>query len=356
LDISRIKNIYFVLIRRNNLLLLTKTELLCFSKCHKVDILFIIFFISFSIYFYSHVSTLANPPRDGADYLTNARNWLSNDPLYSKYRPPLISWIIAGVWVITGENWLIIKYLIPLFTLAAGFILYMLLRKEKGNLFAFGVSALTLLNPHVFFWGEQIHTEGLSLFFIILTLYFLKSKNKNNWIWAGIAFGLTFASRYSTRVEVTTIFVVECIIRKDPRFATKTLLTALPIILVSVLLVYLKVGYFMAAQESDTHFTLLLTPYYLQNSLNIWGFAILLVPVAFLFRRTYQEKYNYTFIAWFIVSLLFWSANSNPILHLPRYTVQFAPAVYFLAILAVENIAKLYVRNDTKKNDKLRIE
>ena len=60
-----------------------------------------------------------------------------------------------------------------------------------------------------------------------------------------------------------------------------------------------------------------------------------------MFRRTYTDKYNYAFIAWFIVSLVFWSANSNPILHLPRYTVQFTPAVNFLVMLAIENIAKI---------------
>jgi len=116
-----------------------------------------------------------------------------------------------------------------------------------------------------------------------------------------------------------------------------------PIIIGTILLVYLKVGYFVGAQPTDTHFTLLLSPYYLQNSINIWGLSFILVPVAFLFRRTYSDKYNYTFIAWFIVSLLFWSANSDPILRQPRYAVQFTAAVYFLVILAIENISKINI-------------
>ena len=321
----------------------TKTEYLGLLKSHKVDILFIIFIISFTAYFYSYVSISAIPTSDGAEYLNNARSWLYDTPISSAYRAQLISWIIAGIWQITGENWLIIKYVIPVFTLGAGIILYLLLRKHKGNLFAFGVSTLTLLNPHLFFWGTYIMTESLSLFFIVLSLYFIKSEKQSHWFLAGISIGLTFASRYSTLIEVMTIFVVECIIRKDRKFATRTIMSATPIIIGTIFIVYLKVGYFVGAQPSDTHFTFLLTPYYLQNSLNIWGFAVLLVPVAFLFRRTYKAKYNYTFIAWFIVSLLFWSANSNPILHLPRYTVQFTPAVYFLAILAIENISKINI-------------
>ena len=116
-----------------------------------------------------------------------------------------------------------------------------------------------------------------------------------------------------------------------------------PIILGTILLVYLKVGYFVGAQPTDTHFTLLLSPYYLQNSINIWGLFSILVPVAFLFIRSYSDKYNYIFIAWFIVSFLFWSANSDPILRQPRYAVQFTAAVYFLVILAIENISKINI-------------
>ena len=112
-----------------------------------------------------HITMIVNPTIDGADYLLNAHGWLSNEPLYAPFRPPLISWVIAGIWLITNESWIVIQYLLPAFTLAAGVTLYALLRKQKGELFAFGVSALTLVNQIVFFWGMQIQTESLSLFF-----------------------------------------------------------------------------------------------------------------------------------------------------------------------------------------------
>jgi 4-amino-4-deoxy-L-arabinose transferase-like glycosyltransferase len=318
-----------------------KSKFLRFSNSHKVDILFSIFLLAFSVYFYLHVSLLVNPPRDGADYLINAQRWLSNSPLYSLYRPPLISWIIAGVWLLTGENWIIIKYLLPVFTIGAGIILYLLLRNTKGGLFAFGVSVLTLLNQNVFFWGMQIHTESLSLFFLVLSLYFLKSEKEKYWLLAGIAIGLTFGSRYSIFIQALTIFIVELVIRRNSKFATRTMMTAIPIVAIFILAPAIKTGTFVPAAETDTQFTFLLSPYYLQNSIEIWELTFILVPIAFLFKRTYSDPYNYAFIAWFIVSLVFWSANSNPIYHLPRYTVQFTPAVYFLAMLAIENIAKI---------------
>jgi len=324
-----------------------KMEIGSFIKSHWVDILIIFFYIGYSIFLYSYVSIIHVPADDASDYLSNARSWIQNTPLVSIYRAPLISWFISIVWIFTGENWTVIQNLQPMFTLAAGIILYLTIKKHKGKLFAFGVSSLTLLNPTVFFWSTQIMTENISLFFLILSLYFIKSERQSHWFLAGIAIGLTFASRYSILIEAIIILVVECIVRRNSKLATRTIMGATPIILVSILLVYLKVGSFIVAQPIDTHFTLLLTPYYLQNSINLWGLPFLLVPLAFIFRKTYADKYNYTFIAWFIISFLFWSANSEPLLHSPRYTIQFTPAVYFLAILAIENITKMNLSKES---------
>lgn len=307
---------------------------------HKIIIAFIIFLATYSIFIYSYVAITVAPADDASDYLTNARNWLNNEPIASTYRPPLFSLYIAGVWAMAGENWLTIQYLQPIFSLGAAIILFLALRKHKGGIFAFGVSALTLLNPTVFFWSTQIMTEGISLFFLVLSFYFMKSNRESSWYLGGIAMGLTFASRYSILLEAVVIFVIECLIRKDPKFLSRTAASATATVAVFILLVYLKIGYFVGAQPSDTHFTFLLSSFYFQNSINIWGLSFILLPIAFLFKRTYTDKYNYTFIAWFIVSLLFWSANPEPVLHSPRYLIQFMPAVYYLVVLAIENIAR----------------
>jgi 4-amino-4-deoxy-L-arabinose transferase-like glycosyltransferase len=318
-----------------------KMEMTRFIKSHRVDILFISFLIGYTIFLYSYVSIIRVPADDASSYLSNARSWIHNTPLVSTYRAPLISWFISIVWIFTGENWTVIQNLQPLFTLAAGIILYLTIKKHKGKLFAFGVSSLTLLNPTVFFWSTQIMTENISLFFLILSLYFIKSERQSHWFLAGIVIGLTFASRYYILIEAIIIFVIECMIRRNRKLATITIIGAIPIVVIAILAPAIKTGTVLPAADTEAHFTILLSPYYLQNSIDIWGLPFLLVPLAFIFRRTYTDKYNYTFIAWFIVSLVFWSAISNPILHVPRYTMQFTPAVYFLAILAIENITKM---------------
>jgi len=304
----------------------------------KIDFIFIISYVIYSILFYAYVSMMEVPEYDSADYLVNARAWVTNERLYSDIRPPMISWIIAGVWSLTGENWIIIKYLMPVFTLAAGLVLYKHLKEYKGIMFAFGVTALTFLNPNVFFWSTQILTEGLSLFFLIMTLYFCKSKNKNSALLTGIMLGLTFASRYPIALQAITIVIVEAIIRKNPKYLLRVFTGAAPIILIVLLAVYMKNGSFSGAISQDTIFIFPPSSFYLSNWQEIWGFGFLLAPLALMFRRTWMDKYNYTFIAWFIIALLFWSSNSYN--YQPRFMVQFSPAVSFLVILAIENISR----------------
>jgi len=314
-------------------------ELLTLYMLRRTDFIFIICYSLFSVFFFIFISTLTVPEYDSADYLLNARNWFSDKDLSSSIRPPLTSWIIAGIWTITGENWIIIKYVIPSFSLAAGLFLYLHLRKYKGGIFAFGVVALTLLNAHVFFWSTQILTEGLSLFFLIMTLYFIKSDKKNYWLLAGIAIGLTFASRYPIAIQAVTIFIVESFIRKDMKLILRALAGALPVIILVTFAVYLKTGTFSGAIPEDTQFSYPPSLFYVSNWSDIWGYAFLFVPLAFLFKRTWKDKYNYTFIMWFLVALVFWSSNANN--HQERFIVQFAPAVYFLVVLAIENIARV---------------
>ena len=192
-----------------------------------------------------------------------------------------------------------------------------------------------MVNPIIFSYSLDILTEGLALFFLVLTLYFLKSNNEKRWYLAGISLGLTFASRYPVALQGLVIFGIECIIRKNLKSAIRTLVGAVPVIMIVMLIVFLKDGTFQVALQKDTKISPILSPFYLINSVDIWGFAFLLVPIAFLYNRTYQEKFNYTFIAWFIVSLIFWSANATN--HEYRFVFQFTPAVYFLSMLGIEN-------------------
>lgn len=306
----------------------------------KFDIALISLILILAVSYYSYMSQIAFPFWDSAIYLENAQNWLRNEPLEASYRPPILSWIIAGIWSITGEDWTIAKYIQPVFTLSAGVILYLILKKYKGGFFAFGVTALTMLNAYVFFYSAQIITEGISLFFLVLSLYFLKSERPYSWILAGIAMALTFGSRYPIFLIAAVLFITELIVRHDlkKRFFANTMIGLVPILLLIIMAVYTKSGSFTVAIESDTQLSLLVSPFYIENFVPIFGFISLLLPIAFLFKRTYTEKKNYVFISWFVAGFLFWSTISEN--QQERFMIQLMPAVYFLAVLAIENIWK----------------
>jgi len=305
---------------------------------YTMDILFASFCILLISGYNYYVSLQKVPSYDAAYYLLNARDWLTNQPLVEHYRPPLISWIIAGVWSITGENWVIVKWLQPIFTIGSGVVLYLLLRKYKGGLFAFGVAALTMTQESVFMTSGYIQPEGLALFFLILTIYLLKKGKEKYWFLAGVTIALTFASRYPVFIQAAVVFLAETINVRNVKLFYRAILGGLPVLIAVVSAVYFKAGIFQIALGKDSTVTASLSPFYLVNSLEIWGLAFFLVPIALLQKRTYSDSFNHIFIAWFIVSLLFWSSSSEN--HQFRFTIQFTPAVYYLSLLAIENIFK----------------
>lgn len=308
-----------------------------------VDLAFYIICLVMITYYLFFISTLKVPLWDGGVYMLNAHDWMTNTDLLEIFRPPLFSWIIAGIWTLTGEDWTMVKHVQMAFTMAAAILLYTLLKSRKGSLFAFGVSTLTLTNTHLFYYTSQILTEGISLFFLILTFYFLESKKKYNWLFAGISIALTFAARYPILLQGLIIFVAESILKRNAISTIKTALVTISVIVPVIIMVYLKTGIFQGAMEGDASLGIILSPFYLVNSINIWGPAIFLLPVAFLFKSTFKDKFNYIFIAWFALSLIFWSANTSN--HQERFMIQFMPAAYFLVILALENIIKFNKNN-----------
>jgi len=288
---------------------------------------------------------MQQPTHDGAVYLLNAKSWLEGTKLYEGFRPPLLSWLISGIWILTGENWIIVKYIQAAFTIASGILLYILIKHHKGAEFAFAVSALTMLNTTVFANSIQILTEGMALFFLVLSLYSFK---RNHWFLAGASIGLTFASRYPIIIQAVAIFIVESILTRRPRSIVKTILASVLVIGLVVLIIYLKTNQFQTSLPGDSAMTIYLSPYYVVNSVDIWGYATFLVPLSLLFKRTYVDKFNYTFIVWFFISIIFWSASPSNYQY--RFTMQFTPAVYFLAILGIENLY-YYIKN---KNNTMR--
>ncbi|HKQ20815.1 MAG TPA: glycosyltransferase, partial [Nitrososphaeraceae archaeon] len=207
---------------------------------------------------------------------------------------------------------------------------------------------LTMLNEQVFSNNTQILTEGISSLFLILELYLLRSKNPKHWYLAGLALALTFVSRYPIGIQAIVILIAEGIFTNNGKLVKRAIIGAMPIVLLGIMIIFVKTGTFQMSIEQDTALALFPSLFYLTNSIQIWGPAIVFVPIALFFRRTYQNRQNYVFVLWFIIAMLFWSmsaANYNY-----RFSVQFTPAVYYLAVLGIQNILWYFKNGITKKD------
>ena len=122
------------------------------------------------------------------------------------------------------------------------------------------------------------------------------------------------------------------------KFFGNALVGMVPVMLLIIMVIYLKSGSFAVAIQRDTQLSILLSPFYFEHFIRIFGFISILLPIVFLFRRTFVDKYNYMYIVWLGAGFLFWSAISEN--QQERFMIQIMPAVYFLTILAIQNIWK----------------
>jgi len=129
------------------------------------------------------------------------------------------------------------------------------------------------------------------------------------------------------------------------KFAIRALLGILPAVMLVIFVVYLKTGALDFAMAQDTHFGPPLSAYYLNRWADIWGWSFIFIPVAFLFKSTFTDRYNYAFIAWFAISLAFWSANAAN--HQDRFAIHMLAPAYSIAFIGIENVAKIIAHGIT---------
>jgi hypothetical protein len=287
---------------------------------------------------YHHfVALTPTPSWDGFAYMENARNWREGTPLLEPFRPPLLSWIIDVVWLVTGESTQGLRMLNAVFSMAAGVVLYVVIRRHKGDYFALGVVGLVWLQTTAFVYSTQLYTEGLAALCLAGALYFLESRKPSDWIWAGVCLGLAFGARYPALVSGLCLFGAMVLVRRDWRAVRNALLGLLPTMGAIIVLMILKTGTFAMSLPKDRHFTLQLSSYYVVHALDIWGLIVFLVPLALLLPSTWRRSEHLPYLAWAFGSLVFWSANALNQQY--RFTINFSPAIYFVALLFVEWVA-----------------
>lgn len=110
-------------------------------------------------------------------YLGNARSHIAQSNFTEDFRPPLLEWLIALVWL-PAESILTAKILIILMTLGTVFFTHLILREHFPERKSFFVTLSFALSALIIFWGFRIYADVPALFFIVVSFYCLLKKEK----------------------------------------------------------------------------------------------------------------------------------------------------------------------------------
>lgn len=291
------------------------------------------------------INQIVLPIWDGAIYLTNARNILLGQSLYEWFRPPLLSAMTAIVWLFTGENYIPIKYIQLIFTMLAGVVFYIILKRDMGAPFGFAGTLLLMTSTQILLWSDHILVHGISLFFAVLTVLLWRKYTGKRWLLGGITGSLAILARYPTAIIISAVLLAYTINHKKlfllygaliglfaPLFLVYLYSPSLLVELTTKILLkwFGFAGATLPGQEGAL--------FYVLNSWKIFGFAIFLALPVLLLKSTYNEVHSRVWCLWLLMSLAIFSAMGHKEL---RFTFEWTPAVAYLATLTIAKASKL---------------
>jgi len=291
------------------------------------------------------ISTYILPGWDECVYLQCAHDIILGQPLLEPPRPPLISILIAGVWWYTGENYLLIRYLHPIFAVLSGFMFYLLVKKQKNEVFALVALGIFMTTTEVMFWSNFILPHAITLFFALFGAYLLGEKGSFKWFAGGIMLGLSIIARYPMVIIAGIIFFVFLIKNKQNivSFIREVLIgilcVGIPIYLWSLTGLGISVEGLVI---SYSHQPAKATPlFYVENLFTLYNATVIVFFIGFILCTIYIKKQKLEdklWFTWFVVSFLFWSITVHPEL---RFSFEWGPAVAFISTLSLEHIYKI---------------
>ncbi|UCH37828.1 MAG: glycosyltransferase family 39 protein [Candidatus Bathyarchaeota archaeon] len=282
------------------------------------------------------------PIWDGAVSLINARNLLAGVPLYEWFRPLVLSVITAGIWLFTGENFVIIKYVHIIFTLLTGVVFYILLKKDMGGSYALAGTILLMTSTQILLWSDHMIVHGISVFFATLTVWLWRKNTAKRWILGGLSGSLALLSRYPTGFIIVVVLIAYTITHKKLFLFYSALVGLLlplvplyfysPPLLVEVL--FALVGHYSGL--SDVPGTVgadVGTPlFYISNAWNVFKVCSILAVLALVFKSTYTKVKNRVWLFWLGSSFIIYTVIPNQNV---RFTFEWTPAVVYLAMLTI---------------------
>ena len=308
---------------------------------------------SYAAYHAWAASQIPVPVWDGAVYMILARDFLTGQPLYEFFRPLVLPAIIAFTWLFTGVNYEIPKFYPLLFTIGSAWILYSLVKPRKGTTLALLTTVCFLFAAPIMLWTDHLLPHSLSLFFVLLSVWFLSKGTLRGWLLGGLSSSVAILARYPTAVIVFGIFLVflyqyRKLLLAD-FLALGVILPIAPVYLYSPpLLVDVLERNFAVWSQIASGEVVFAAPsphlpiqYYAVAMPQIFTFLVPFLLLSLISRSTYKDSFTRIFAVWFIVAFVTFSVVPNKE---TRFMFEWVPAI---ALLSANGLQKAWnpIRN-----------
>lgn len=295
-------------------------------------------------------------------YMANARSHLlpSGTVHYTEdFRFPLLEYVIAGVWMITGESETAGRAVTVFFTLGLVYVFYLLLHyyfPKRALLY----TVFFAFSPLMVIWGYKAYTEVMAAFFVILSFYLLLRGLLYENIWflsaAGFVLGLGILSKFPIGLLGISVGIILLWKRKIialTMFSLGTLLALLPWMLYNVITYHSPFWDFFAQYAIATYYGARdSTLFMLKNTIMMLGLIMIFTVIGFFsfFALSERKKKNipancilclYVFL--FFIYFYFIAKIKHD-----RYNLLLLPFIYILAYMSIAWIEH-FIQNTKKR-------
>ncbi len=305
-----------------------------------------------SVFIILVVLSLLNPGLlwDENAYLANARAHTGQSSFTEDFRFPLLEYILSAFFFLFGGSILLAKMIIIAFTLLTIYLAFLIAREyfkddENSSTIKKLMIASFALSPLVIIWGFRVYADIPTLFFIILSFFFIIKSEKGSMpllyiSLAGAASALAFLARFPSLIFGFCILVY-LLFRRDYKKLILFVLLFLLILAPWLLYNYQTYGYpvwdLKAQYNVVDKFT---SPAPVMNQVSnlftmtgimpiLMIFSICLLAYSMIKHKKYIKSIKFLVLGYTLLSIIYYLFFVN--LKDSRYYLMILPFIYLIA-------------------------
>ncbi len=307
-------------------------------------------------------------------YLANARDKITHSNFSEDFRFPLLSTIIAGTWMITGESIIIAQILMILITIATTITFFFIAKQYLKENYALLATLLFALTTQTITWGFRIYTDILGILLTLITLLILieadkEKTNKKQTLYillAGIFAGLAFTARLSTIIILIILGIYFLLkkhwIQRSIIFTTGFIISLMPWLIHGAINHNNPLYFALSQTTAILEYTARESPRLLMNYItNEYGFAIILILLNIIYfkkqiktsprkkttnNKTQIKEYREKIIlilTILLTQIIFYAFIVK--LKLARYLIELSPFIILLIITGIQATENIKIKH-----------